>query len=104
MPEDTPSHYDILGVARDAGAIEIRAAYLKLVKIYHPDRASPARRAAALQIFQMITLAYATLSKPEARKKYDSTLRPLGGAMNDNAHNGFWASVASMFREIRQNA
>lgn len=87
MPEDLPSHYDILGVARDAGAVEIRAAYLKLVKIYHPDRASSARKDAALRIFQMITEAYATLSRPEARKTYDATLPRLpGGKANDNGH------------------
>ncbi len=96
MPEDTPNHYDILGVARDAGTIEIRAAYLKLVKIYHPDRASPARKAASLQIFQMITLAYATLNKPETRRKYDETLpcvtKPTA---NDNKHGHFWEKILS---------
>lgn len=81
------THYDVLGVGRKASFSDIRASYLKLVKIYHPDRAKPERRAAAVQIFQTITAAYATLSKPDARAAYDHSLSQDKNAdpVNDNA-------------------
>ncbi len=86
------THYDILGVARAADEVEIRAAYMKLVKIYHPDLAKASRKKASLQIFQLITAAYATLGKPSARRAYDEELAAQAmpvPAMNDN-RDGFW--------------
>lgn len=87
-------HYEILGLSRHATPMEIREAYLALVKIYHPDLAIPARKGAAVQIFQMITAAYATLSKPSARRRYDAELPPEmplppPSMANDN-RDGFW--------------
>ena len=89
-----PSHltyYDILGVARSASEGEIRTAYLRLVKIYHPDLARPSRRKASIQIFQLITAAYATLGKPHARREYDAALldNTAEAPVNDN-DGGLW--------------
>lgn len=90
------THYDVLGVGRKAPFSEIRTAYLKLVKIYHPDRARPELKAAALVIFQTVTAAYATLSKPESRACYDLS---LGGdkdtlPVNDNAtRESLWRKI-----------
>ena len=90
------THYDVLGVGRKSSFADIRAAYLKLVKIYHPDRERPDRKAAAVQIFQTITAAYATLSKPEARSAYDQSLGQAREAepVNDNAtRDSFWRRI-----------
>lgn len=86
------TYYDILGVARTASEGDIRMAYMKLVKIYHPDLARPSRRKASLQIFQLITAAYAALGKPHARREYDATLAAQDAPelpVNDNG-DGFW--------------
>lgn len=89
------THYDVLGVGRKASFADIRASYLKLVKIYHPDKAVPHRKAAALMIFQTITAAYATLRNPETRAAYDESLGEgqRAAAVNDNAtavRDSFW--------------
>ncbi|MGC9455154.1 MAG: DnaJ C-terminal domain-containing protein [Phycisphaerae bacterium] len=61
-------YYDILGVSRDASADQIKSAYRKLARKYHPDvNKSPD----ASQRFQEATEAYEVLSDPEKRKKYD---------------------------------
>jgi DnaJ-class molecular chaperone len=61
-------YYDVLGVRRDASAEEIRKAYRRLARRYHPDvnkDSDAARR------FGEITEAYDVLNDPERRKTYD---------------------------------
>lgn len=62
-------YYSILGVRRDAPAKEIKQAYRKLARKYHPD-VNPGD-AAAEQKFKEISEAYTALENPESRKKYD---------------------------------
>lgn len=70
-----PDHYATLGVDPDASAAEIRAAYLKLMRRFHPDRnASP--RAAAQSY--AITAAYAVLGARDQRAQYDQDRRSSG--------------------------
>lgn len=61
--------YTILGVSRNADPKEIKAAYRKLARKYHPDVNKSDR--AAEQKFKEISEAYDTLSDPEKRKLYD---------------------------------
>jgi molecular chaperone DnaJ len=63
--------YDILGVKRGAPLGEIKRAYRRLARRYHPD-VNPGDRAAEVR-FRQITLAYETLSDPERRHQYDET-------------------------------
>jgi molecular chaperone DnaJ len=65
--------YEILGVAPEAGADEIKKAYRKLAQTYHPD-ANP-DDSAAEERFKEISEAYATLSNAEQRKEYDQVRR-----------------------------
>lgn len=62
-------YYEILGVRRDASEKDIKQAYRRLARRYHPD-VNPGD-AAAEQKFKEISTAYAVLSNPEDRKKYD---------------------------------
>ncbi|GAB4246066.1 MAG: J domain-containing protein [Acidobacteriota bacterium] len=63
-------YYAILGVDRNASADEIKKAYRKLAKQYHPDR-NPGDKQAE-ERFKEIQEAYAVLSDPERRKQYDA--------------------------------
>lgn len=69
-----PSHYQLLQLPMGATAQELRRAFRSLSKQYHPDTTSlPA--AEAEQAFQRLQQAYAVLSDPEARRRYDAQLR-----------------------------
>ena len=66
MPDDL---YQTLGVARDASAEQIRAAYRSLAKKHHPDL-NPGNKAAE-ERFKAIASANDILSDPEKRAQYD---------------------------------
>ena len=65
------THYDTLGIERDASDAEVRAAFRRLALQHHPDRFSGNKRAAAEERFQSITEAFNILSHPKSREKYD---------------------------------
>lgn len=66
-------YYKTLGVSKTASEKEIKSAYRKLARKYHPD-VNPGNKAAEAK-FKEINEAQAVLSDPEKRKKYD-TLGP----------------------------
>jgi DnaJ-class molecular chaperone len=61
--------YSVLGVKRDASDKEIRAAFRRLARQYHPD-VNPGNAASEAR-FKEINAAYEVLSDPDNRKKYD---------------------------------
>ncbi len=63
-------YYKILGVSRNADEKEIKKAYRRLARQYHPD-VNPGDKKAEAQ-FKEINEAYEVLSDPEKRKKYDA--------------------------------
>src|SRR5579862_535001 len=67
MATQTP--YEVLGVKRDASAEDIRKAYRKLAKEFHPDL-NPGKPAAEAR-FKAVAAAYDILSDPEKRGRYD---------------------------------
>ena len=62
-------YYNILGVSRSAGEREIKQAYRRLARKYHPD-INPGDKSAEAK-FKKINEAYEVLSDKENRKKYD---------------------------------
>jgi DnaJ-class molecular chaperone len=62
-------YYSILGVNRDASEREIKQAYRKLARKYHPD-VNPGDKSAEAR-FKQINEAYEVLSDKEKRQKYD---------------------------------
>lgn len=63
-------YYQILGVRRGASASEIKKAYRRLAKKYHPD--SNKNQDGVKKRFQEITEAYRVLSDEESRRRYDA--------------------------------
>ncbi len=61
--------YEILGVSRDADDKAIKAAYRKLARKYHPDL-NPGDKSAETK-FKEVSEAFAVLSDPDKRAKYD---------------------------------
>jgi len=68
MATQTRDYYELLGVARDAEAEEIRRAYRKLARRYHPD---VNKEQGAEERFKEISEAYDVLSDPDKRARYD---------------------------------
>lgn len=84
---DYKDYYQILGVARNASADEVRKAYRKLAMKYHPDR-NPGDKASEDR-FKDINEAYQVLSDKEKRARYDqlgsaySSWQQRGGSPGD---------------------
>jgi hypothetical protein len=79
------SFYDILEVSPSASTAEIRASYLKLAREYHPDRVPEyltKLRADAEEKVKEINEAWAVLSDPGKRRKYD--LKVEGNAVTSS--------------------
>lgn len=77
MPE-IKDYYKILGVGEGASAAEIKKAYRKLAREYHPDR-NPDKPGAE-ERFKEIQEAYDVLSDEQKRKEYDQRRKnPFGG-------------------------
>src|SRR6266508_245429 len=85
--------YEILGVGRTTSAEDIKKAYRKLARKYHPD-INPGKKEAE-ERFKEISFAYDVLSDPEKRKLYDefgeAGLRPGFDAENMRAYQQ-WSS------------
>ena len=64
-------YYEVLGVAPDAGAAEIKRAYRQLARRYHPDISGEERTT----VFLEVARAYEVLGDPQRRRSYDMALR-----------------------------
>jgi curved DNA-binding protein len=67
------TYYEILGIAKEASADEIKRAYRKLASQHHPDKGGDKNK------FQEIEQAYRTLSDDVSRQQYDMQLNGFGG-------------------------
>ncbi|MBV8141392.1 MAG: J domain-containing protein [Verrucomicrobia bacterium] len=77
MPIEFKDYYKVLGVPRNASQEDIKKAFRKLARQYHPDVAKDKR--SAEEKFKEINEAYEVLGDPENRSKYDN-LGENGGA------------------------
>jgi molecular chaperone DnaJ len=81
----TPDYYDVLGVDRKASQDDIRKAYRKLARRYHPDTN---KEPGAEERFKEISEAHDVLSDPDKRKAYDRGPSLFGGARTGPAGGG----------------
>ena len=98
-------YYDVLGVAPDAGAEEIKRAYRQLARRYHPDISGEERTAAFLELAR----AYEMLRDPARRRHYDARRWSAGSTDLQDVGRGWFAdeiavdfpSVASVLDRMR---
>lgn len=82
--------YEILGITKNASQDEIKIAYKKLVKQFHPDKFQDYNeKEKATKILQTINYIYDTLSDEKSRKEYDETLENNSHTYSQQTLNNF---------------
>ena len=91
---DFKDYYDILGVSRQASQDEIKKAYRKLARKYHPD-VNPNNPEAETK-FKEVSEAYEVLSDKEKRQKYDALGKDWNKYQQAGGQGGFdWGKYSS---------
>jgi molecular chaperone DnaJ len=92
-----PDYYKILGVDKNASDEEIKKAYRRLARKYHPDRNAGDKQAE--ERFKEISQAHDVLSDPDKRKQYDRGAGPFGfsapGGFDPGAFAGGFGDILS---------
>lgn len=92
-------YYEVLGVDKSASDEELKKAFRKLAKQYHPD-ANPDNKEEAEKKFKEINEAYETLSDPQKRKMYDQ-FGPDGPAgFGGGASGGYYSGGFDGFSDF----
>jgi len=94
--------YNVLGVDKKASQDDIKKAYRKLARRYHPDR-NPGDKSAE-ERFKEVSAAYDVLGDPDKRKQYDrgGVFAGMGGGQG-NGPGGFGGFDAGSFSDILSN-
>ncbi|HHP7229266.1 MAG TPA: molecular chaperone DnaJ [Xenococcaceae cyanobacterium] len=92
-------YYQILGISRDASKEEIKRAYRRLARKYHPD---VNQESGAEEQFKEINRAYEILSEPETRARYDrfGEAGVASGAGGSGFEYGDMGGFADIFETI----
>ena len=96
---DRPDYYKILGVGKNASEDEIKKAYRKLARKYHPDTNQGDKKAE--ERFKEISQAHDVLSDPDKRKAYDrggflgGFGQAPGGGFDPGAFTGGFSDILS---------
>ena len=94
-------YYEVLGVSKTATDAEIKSAFRKLAKKYHPDVSTEEN---ASELFKECQEAYAVLSDPNKRKQYDQFGHAAfqgGGAGGAGGFSGFdFGDMSDIFEDL----
>ena len=97
---DKRDYYEVLGVDKNATDEELKKAYRKLAKKYHPD-ANPDNKKEAEAKFKEVNEAYENLSNPQKRKMYDQCghdgPQGFGGSGGPFGQGGYYSYTSSGF-------
>lgn len=80
LHEKKRTYYDVLGVQNDSSPKEIKAAYINLSKVHHPDamaHSNDRNKKAEDEEFKNILEAYSCLSRTHSRTNYDNSLKGI---------------------------
>ncbi|KAI0548707.1 DnaJ domain-containing protein [Xylaria curta] len=86
MNSETPNYYSTLEVHQGASKEELRAAYRRLARIYHPDKNNGNEEAATAK-FQQLDEAFQTLIDPDKRFQYDQKCKQSYHQSNQQSYN-----------------
>ncbi len=92
--------YEILGVPRNASTEDIKTAFRKLARQYHPD---VSKEANAEERFKEINEAYGVLSDPEKRRRYDQFGRQGLGDMGGVGMHDYTMDFTDLVEELFGN-
>jgi uncharacterized membrane protein YkvA (DUF1232 family) len=97
------NYYDVLGIHPKATAAEIKQAYRRKLKEWHPDKNAD-RIAEAEETTKILNYAYHILGHPERRKQYDRVLRYTQGKDFGKILNAkeFWQKVEKASPALRR--
>jgi hypothetical protein len=96
MAVSVATYYDLLKVSRGAPPDGVRTAYRRLAQRYHPDKLQG--NADAVRVMAMLNEAYAVLSDPDKRARYDQWI------LQAQAHAATAAGAAASPPELPQAA
>jgi curved DNA-binding protein CbpA len=100
------SYYDVLGLGMKADQKQVKKAYLRATKSFHPDRfyrrADPETKRKLQEIFKQVNKGYKLLSDEEARKEYDDSLGEVDDEFYDEEVEA--APTASRTRTVKGEA
>ena len=90
-------YYDILGVGRNASDDELKSAFRKLARQYHPD---VNKEPGAEEKFKEINEAYGVLSDKEKRARYDRFGKEGLGGMGAGGFHDYSADFGDIFEDL----